>query len=116
LDTTNGNGEIKPASARKLELYPFRGGESKTEERESGSGKCENVKEGMKGIVSGQRDGWVKEKLGVETEETKVEASRSMTCKLKRKERCRRASKYPEIWIVKQCEEMYNCGARTGQT
>ena len=57
LDTTNGNGEIKPASARKLELYPFRGGERKTEERESGSGKCENVKEGMKGIVSGQRDG-----------------------------------------------------------
>ena len=53
----NGNGEIKPASARKLELYPFRGGESETGERESGSGKSENVKEGMKGIVSGQRDG-----------------------------------------------------------
>jgi hypothetical protein len=51
------NGEIKPASARKLELYPFRGGESETGDRESGSGKSENVKEGMKGIVSGQRDG-----------------------------------------------------------
>jgi hypothetical protein len=57
LDKMNGNGEIKPASARKLELYPFRGGESETGERESGSGKSENVKEGMKGIVSGQRDG-----------------------------------------------------------
>ena len=57
LDKINGNGEIKPASARKLELYPFRGGESETGERESGSGKSENVKEGMKGIFSGQRDG-----------------------------------------------------------
>ena len=57
LDKMNGNGEIKPASARKLELYPFRGGESVKGERESGSGKSENVKEVMKGIVSGQRDG-----------------------------------------------------------